>query len=403
MAGRRKFDKLELNENYHAATGEKLPEAEKKRSETRSGKDESDKAKKKDFSLAKFFGKSPEPINPPSRFTYSKMKRVGVAKKEKTAEDVKAPSSAPFLLMAGVFVLMLLARHFVFANISKQLSQDKAALVDVIVNAAVFLVPTLVYILSAPERKKRYYARGFSASTVPFAVTMLFFVICFTALQKYYITYNYMYSVEMGTASKNVLLVLLTGAVVPAIFEQLFVHGVFQYEISKYAGGFCGVFVSSLVFALLQFDLRYLLVYFSVGLVMGSVTHVSGSVFPAMIMRFISCSVSIFFSDRITFVAQERIGGVLLMIILAALSFVFLIAALRVAERISNKRVAEYIRSSKEQQETAVREKVTAKDEKMFLVAEEGNTAARFGKVILSPYMLFAAAVFVAELLLKQL
>ena len=408
MAGRRKFDKLEINENYYSATGEKAPEHEKKKTVEKTEKKESGEPKKKGFSFAGLFEKSPEPINPPTKFTYSKIKKTGFLGKKKTAEEIKAPSKAIFFLMAGVFALMLVARRIVSQKMLSELSQGKAAIVEVIVNVAVFLVPILIYMLSAPERKAKYYARGFSASTIPFAASMLLFTICFTALQKYYITYNYMYSIEMGTASKNVFLVLLTGAVLPAVFEQFFIHGVFQYEISKYAGGFCGVFVSSLVFALLQFDLRYFLVYLFIGVVMGSVTHVSGSVFPAMIIRFVSCSVSIFLSDRISFVAQERIGGTLLMIILAVFSFVFLIAALRIAERISNKRAVEYLKHAKAKEDEHTEpdivkdEKHPIKEDKMFFVAQEGNTAARFGKVILTPYMLFAVAVFVIELLLKQ-
>ena len=410
MAGRRKFEKLEYNENYYANSDEKIPTPEKKRTIE---KKESGDSKKKGLSFAKLFEKSPEPASPSTRFTYSKIKRVGGYKKKNAAVEVKAPSRAVFFLMSGVFVLMLLAKIIVSEKMLSQFSQDKAALADTIVNIAVFLVPILVYILSAPERKAKYYMKKFSASAIPFASAMLLFVICFTALQKYYITYNYMYSVEVGTASKNVFLILLTGAVLPAVFEQAFVHGVFQYEITKYAGGFCGVCVSALVFALLQFDLRYFLIYLFIGIVMGSVTHVSGSVFPAMAVRFLSCSMSIFLSDRITFVAQERIGGTLLMIILAALSFVFLITALRIAERISNKRAVEHLKHTKTGGDSETNahpcenggetdEKPSIKeDENLFFVAKEGHTAARFGKVIFSPYLLVPIAVFVIALILK--
>lgn len=404
LAGRRKFEKLGINENYCDTNGAEKTEKKEKKEKSPSKQ----KRETKISTGSKIFGvdlsDAPEEIKPSTKFTYSKSKKTETRRAKRSAEEIEPPSKAVFFLMAGVFVLMILARHLVSEKMLSQLSGGKAALIELVVDVAVFFVPVLVYILSSPGKKSKYYAKGFSASTLPFAAVMFLFVICFTALQKSYLAYNNSYSAGTGALSGDVLLVLVTGAVLPAIFEPLVVHGVFQYEISKYAGGLCGVFVSALVFAFLQFDIGYFFVYLSVGIVMGTVTHVSGSVFPAMIIRFVSCSVSLLFSDRVLFVAQERIGGTLLMIILAVFCFVFLIVALRIAERISNKRAIAYLKKSKADEDGAETDGETEKKENVpvLFIAKDGNTVSRIGKVILSPYMLFAIAVFVIELILKQ-
>ena len=67
LAGRRKFEKLEYNENYYANSDEKIPTPEKKRTIE---KKESGDSKKKGLSFAKLFEKSPEPASPSTRFTY---------------------------------------------------------------------------------------------------------------------------------------------------------------------------------------------------------------------------------------------------------------------------------------------------------------------------------------------
>lgn len=385
MGNKKKFDKIEKNETYYAAYGE----------------DETEKVKKPKKERKGFFAVRPSDVPAEdrlsSRFTYTREKRriddeeKNERREEKNSAEAEIAPKAPFVFALVVLCMVLVANLIVSSKLFSSLDVNKAAYIKIALFAVVYIVPSAVYLLMPHSGRSLHNIRLFSASVMPFAASCLGLVFCLTALQKYIIAYVFSYSEAASSVPGNIWLSLLAGAVLPAVCEELFVRGIFQYEVSKYAGGFCGIMAGALVFALLHFELQYFLVYIVAGIVLGAVTHVSRSVLPAMLVHLLNNTISILFSDKLSFVATERIGGMLLIIVLASFCFGFLILTFHIAEKISEKRAEKYLSS-----ETEYKEKAT-----FFLGSDEGKTMTKMFKSLASPPMLIAYAVFIIAVFLE--
>ncbi|MBR2021091.1 MAG: hypothetical protein IJ939_01515, partial [Clostridia bacterium] len=95
---------------------------------------------------------------------------------------------------------------------------------------------------------------------------------------------------------------------------------------------------------------------------------------------------------KLSFIATERIGGALLMIVLASLCFGFLILTLHLAEKISEKRAKNALLSenSNEIEKNA-----------FTVLSPGGKTASKFLRVIVSPMMLASIAIFIVAAFVK--
>ena len=381
MGRKGKFEKLEKNESYYSVHADekdgdtarkgflkKLSEGVKEKSRTIGGIDPE---------------KTPETKKLSSKFTYTKNTRKIIYNETQPGEELAPPDKAPFILTLCVMCLVFAAKLLFSLPSFQELSEKNYAIAEVITSIAAYVVPSLCCLFLTKHTKRLHYIKRFSPKTIPFIAAMFALVLCATALQKYYIAYTFSYSVEFGTAARSLVLVMLTGAVLPAVCEEFFVHGVLQRHLSEYAGGICSVLASALVFAMLHFELQYFLIYFVAGIIMGTLTHVTGSVIPAMIVHFLNNAFSILFSDRLSFIAVERIGGTLLMVVLSLLCFIFLIVSLRIAENILMRKAES---------------KTFSSEDEIVAVAKQGRSLQRctkvfFGTLMLLCYVLFVAAV----------
>ena len=382
MGNRNKFDKIERNDTYYEAYGEEEITEKKKKKDK--------KNKIKDLSGLDA-SNVPEKEKPSFRFTFTKEKRKVIYDNEKTS-DVTPPSKAPFVFMLTVFCLVLLMSFALTSNRFNRLDDTTAAAVKAGMYILAYLVPSIIYLVIPHSGKHLHNIRRFSVSTLAFSASCLGLMLCLTALQKYLIAYSFSYSEPTVAVQGNIWLGLVTGALLPAVCEELFVRGILQHKISEYAGGFCGITVGALVFAMLHFELQYFMIYFVSGLVLGAVTHVTRSVFPAIAVHFLNNALSIVFSEKLSFVATERIGGTLLIIVLAGICFGFLILTLHLAETISEKRAE---KSLKMPNKTPLEGHLDGERNAFFLLSPQGKTATRSFKVVTNPFMLSAVAIFI--------
>lgn len=389
MGNKKKFDKIERNDVYYEAYGEEQSEKKKEKKEK--------KPKKRTF-LDMDPENVPEKIEPSTRFTYRKEKSTtsethkSTESVERTSEEkAEKPSYAPFVFVLIAMCLVFTANLLSINGVFDSLTQGRETWMSVLLFAVVYLIPSVIYMIVRRKHSGLGNVRGFSLSHLPFTFVCLGLVLSLTALQKYAISYAFSYSETTRIIGGSVALTVAISALLPAICEELLVRGVFQYEISSYAGGFCGIVAGALVFAMLHYDFRYFLVYFVAGLVLGAITHVTGSVFPAILVHFLNNTISILFSGKLSFVAAERIGGTLLMIILAVLSFAFLIIALQIAEGISASRAAEYV--EKEKDDGVYRS--SKKRAPILLYAKKGQTFSRSINVFTNPMFLVCIALFI--------
>ena len=408
LARNKKFGELGVNENY---TDEETLDAQ-------NGKEEVEKAKKKPNVFAMLFGKKNSsgersldgmdgqipPKEPPysEKFTYfKKTPRQEKAERRRTVAD--APKM-PVVLFLVCMCLSLAGAFVINSNIVYEASAKVQYIVRLCVSMGAYFVPTLLYMLFSKNRSL-YNFRRCSLKFAPLTLLFLGLVLCSSALQKYLIAYVFSYRVPVGNQSDSLVWAIVLGALVPAICEEMLVRGVLLNEFSKYAGGFGGVLLSSLLFTLLHFDLQYFGIYFVAGLFLGTLTHVTRSVFPAMIVHFLNNTLSICLSDTLTFVAMERIGGTLMIIVIAAVFFILLGLALQTMERISMKRAVHYLKKDDNENDgqNGTYKNGKASDVVLF-TAQGGNTATKtlrlvFNRYTAAAYLIFAAAVILSMVL----
>lgn len=380
MGKKNKFEKIGRNETYYEAYGEEEVK-EKKTGKSILGVDKENVPEKKKLS---------------SRFTYIREKKQPEPTPETQEaliyEEIEKPRISPYVLTLVVvclaFILKSLAAHELFSGFIHK----NSALVSVAIYAFVYLIPSVIFVILSFGRMRFHYVRKFSPSLLPFSFACLGLVLSITALQKYLIAYTFGYSEPTAMTYGGVLTGVLLGALLPAVCEELLIHGILQKEISEYAGGFAGIIISAVVFSVLHFELQYFFVYLIAAVIMGALTHVTGSCLPAMLVHFLNNAFSILFSERLGFVATERIGGTLLIIVIFAVCLAFLILCLNIAEKISEKKAdvcAENIESG---------EDVHIE----YFFAREGRSLARAINVLKTPPMLICYVIFIIAVVLNM-
>lgn len=260
------------------------------------------------------------------------------------------------------------------------------------VYAIVFALPCFVYCLIRKRAPGKVFIKGFRVGFMPFIFVSTFLAICLVCLEKYFFAYTFSYVPESGDVNNfGWLFTLLVFCLVPAFFEELLFRGVLQSEYSRFGGGVTGIIICAFLFAIWHFDLPYFLVYFTAGIVLGVITHVTGSVFASIIAHFLNNAFTYFASGWISFVASERIGGTFLMVVLCAFSFVLLMIQLQMTEKICMKKAVAFAGKERESENGLQGE---VKDDKVHFLCDEKKTVTRFFKVLLSPEIVVVAIVY---------
>jgi len=383
LGKKNKFDKIERNETYYEAYGE-----------------EDGQKKKKKKILDIDTEKIPEKKPLSSKFTYTREKKQTSEQAQVTSTEqteISKPLISPYVLTLVTLCLAFAVKCLASSKFFLDLVKGKETAASVIMYAVVYIIPSVLFLVLSYKRMHLHYVRRFSPTMFPFSFACLGLVLSVTALQKYFIAYTFSYSEPTVSVSGGLLSGILVSALLPAVCEELFVHGIVQREVSEYAGGLSGILVSAVVFSLLHFELQYFFVYFAASLIMGTLTHVTRSVIPAMIVHFLNNTLSILFSEKLGFIATERIGGRLLMIVIAAICFGFLILCLNIAEKISEKRADKCAKA-------ALSENSDEQDingDFLCFLSKDGRTFKRAVNVLKTPPMLVCYVIFIITLFLN--
>ena len=403
MARNKKFEKLGVNENYvnqEAVTSDAEYNNKKKsffaflQKLDKTEKDEKINIDTSEQENEKAHGE---------KFTYTRKIASNVKMKKTSAELVAEAPKAPFVLFLVCMCLSLAGALVLGADFMYELNSTVQNVIKIAISVCVYIIPAVIYVFW--KKEGMYNFRACSVKYTPFVVVSLGLLLCCSALQKYLIAYVFSYRVPMGVQQGSVFAAICAGAIVPAVCEEFLVRGVLQHEFSKYAGGFGGVIFSSIAFTMLHFDLQYFGVYFTAGLILGTVVHVTKSILPAMIIHFLNNMFAVVLSDRFTFVALERIGGTLLIIALATLCFILFVVLLQMMEKISMHRAVLYLKGkSTEQSEEQIAEQGSiyngkAKEEVILFTANNGGTAAKTARLFVNALSLVCYVIFLATVL----
>lgn len=177
---------------------------------------------------------------------------------------------------------------------------------------------------------------------------------------------------------------------VPAIAEELFFRSVLLTEYGRYSGT-VAVFMSSLFFAMLHFSLSQFFIYFILGLILGSVTYVTESSLPAVIMHLIYNGIMTFSREGVTSFLRESSSSIILAFLLIFLFLLSLVGLMLATERLYEKRSLFY----------SVGKIIGARRDAALALAREGretsgkkSAMSKFAEPLLSPTFFLAVALF---------
>lgn len=300
----------------------------------------------------------------------------------------------PFL---AAFLLCLINRFLTQAGAYEGLDILTASAIKCVTYPVIFVLPVIVFCrIRKKSMKSSMGLYSFSASHIPFTVISLLLLIFVIAAEKIAIAYFFPVTeaeqlVNLSSSSDK-LWTILAYAIFPAICEELFLRGLIQNGISEKAGGISGIVVSALAFALIHLDFRYFVVYLSTGFIIAVCAHVTHSVIPAIILHVLNNMFSLVFSARLSFIASERTGNTLLLIILVLVIFILALFYLKSLENLCIKKAyAEELKKSQES-DGDVDNKRSRKLYRIF--SDEGYTLHKFLRVLFSPAMIIAAILF---------
>ncbi len=256
-----------------------------------------------------------------------------------------APLTAP-LFVSVVFLLLGISKRLLsYVSVS---DPESMVLYAAIFELFVFAIPAAFFLKIKDENFLEYSkVKKISFSDLPFvlsaAATFVFGAVIILYLQRNFLdaSADTASIIDPVKAEVSLFSVFLYYVLIPALSEELFFRSIIISEYSSY-GGPVAITVSSLFFAMLHFSFAEFPFYFFSGAVLGIITFVTGSAFPAIIIHVLNNTVTVFFGQWLTAFLSESSSSVILAFILVVLFLASVLSLLSTMEDIYEKRSAMY-------------------------------------------------------------
>ncbi|MBE6718458.1 MAG: CPBP family intramembrane metalloprotease [Ruminococcaceae bacterium] len=255
-------------------------------------------------------------------------------------QKIKSTFTAPLLVLV-IYVLLILSRYIKLESLQ---INDNVYLSMIILQLLIFIIPGVFYCKIRTENNtKSLRITKFSARKAWF-VASCFGVLIFgsTLLNTatfYIFGSNDGYSVyntfsPMGNDSwTNLIYIVITFAILPAVTEEFIFRGILLSEYSSY-GVATAVFLSSAMFSMLHFNLNQFIVYFFCGVVTAYAVYITQSLFAAILLHFLNNLYAIFFESILWDVIKSPNSLIFFLFVIMTLFIVFLVLSFNGAENI---------------------------------------------------------------------
>ncbi len=216
---------------------------------------------------------------------------------------IKGINAAPSLV-AVIYLLLILSGFW-----SPTAGDENPYLSVIVIELLIFVLPALFFFrLRGKSYASRTRVALFEPGTVPFIIiasVALILLSCTIKLAIYRIfdysldiTSTYTSFVPDAPTGADLLFSALAFAVFPAVTEELVFRGIVLAEYEE-CGPVTAVLVSSLLFAMLHFDLKLFPVYFVSGILLALSAYACRSVFAPMLIHTFNNVFGLFFEDYI--------------------------------------------------------------------------------------------------------
>ncbi len=207
-----------------------------------------------------------------------------------------------------------------------------------VVQLLIYIVPCFVYFIFKKDcNMKSFKFKSFSSwyiSLIVVSSVLMFFTVLVLKYTSVYFLSLHDSVVKDYFSVNNTAAVILVGVILPMICEEILLRGLLQSELKKVTGAVSAIIISSILFGLIHFSLSNLLVYIGAGLILGTVTYVTDSIIPAIILHGVNNVTAIFTESAVISYANENVGGMFAFVFLLVIFLIAVIFWLYMLEKI---------------------------------------------------------------------
>ena len=254
-------------------------------------------------------------------------------------QRIKSSFSAPLLVLV-VYVLLISSR---FLDLNSIQFKDNIYLSMMILQLLIFILPGIFYCKLRGIDTKKIRLSSLSPRKIWFVLScfgVLVFGSTLLNTATFYIfgseTQYSLYDTFVPSGSSqimNIVYIVITFALLPAITEEFIFRGVVLSEYSDY-GIFTPFLMSAIMFSMVHFNLNQFIVYLYCGIVLAYVVYVTRSVWAAMLLHFLNNLYAIFFESVLWDVIKAPNSLIFFLFVIATLFIVFLVLSFSGAEYI---------------------------------------------------------------------
>ena len=204
---------------------------------------------------------------------------------------------------------------------SQELSQsDVVEVISYVISSLSFIITFLVYNKVRKVDYKYAFSDGQKISLLPISVSIVLAIIAiflFTPfmelIEYFFMQFGYNPSDEiamqgaMQSSGGYFMLGLLVYALLPAIAEEIVFRGVIQNALLTKYNGFVSIFISTLLFVLMHGSLQQTAYQLVMGIMLGYVACVGGSILYSIILHFLNNAFVLLFGcfDIVPYLSEE--------------------------------------------------------------------------------------------------
>lgn len=256
-------------------------------------------------------------------------------KSKANVDDNTAKCNTPAAIVCVVMFLFVVAEFLLRTDIFKG---QNPYVVLVIIQFLVFILPCAFF--SATKNYKTstelstYNFRLFSPKLFGFIFSALAVILFGTMLLKYlgYVLFGFVNSTTVIYENHNVLALIASTVLVPAVVEEILIRGIVFTEYEKKVGVFGAIIGSSFLFALIHFDIKDFLSYFFAGIILATVLHVTRSLLATITVHLLNNIICLFTDTFLKRVSKESVSSFFVVFLLTVLLLLALFAMFETLE-----------------------------------------------------------------------
>ena len=257
----------------------------------------------------------------------------------------------PAFTVAGmVFIMFALLFASNFINIGALAQTENVFLAVIILQLVIFILPGIIYCkYRGTHLKRSLRLKRFDLKSLLLTLCSFFLMVFLTSIVKlglytigYYNTDFSLYQNYLpmnSTSAVTLTYIVITVCIVPAFTEEFVFRSIVLGEYTNIkCSKLAAVLLSSGLFAMMHFNIYQLPVYFAGGVVLGYLTIITDSVFPAMIVHLLNNIFSLLFESQLLRLITQTDSVIFVLFILFIMFMIFLFLCLQITEDIYYKK-----------------------------------------------------------------